>query len=320
MTMDSQNSLPVSTGTSVPSLANEMGIMNDEHLITLFLNRPRPKAWSKMTRKAYHRDLQAFLNFIDGTPLAAVTYVQLASYFNTLEGYAPATQQRMIIIMKSLFLFAHRLGYIQRNPAILIAAPRVPNRATHKRSLMVAEAQKLLAASKDNDRAYLIVVLLMTTGVRVEELCQANWCDLYEDMRGNIGWMVRGKGDKDRPVLIRPDVWELLQNFRRLCGKNPKLDPGDRTPLVITRRFTRYRQNGVRDMMYRLSRAAGLSRLISPHVLRHTCATFALEAEAPLLQVQRQMGHESLRTTERYLHDIRELSESAGGYINQVTI
>ncbi|KEO83477.1 tyrosine-type recombinase/integrase [Tumebacillus flagellatus] len=294
--------------------------MNDEHLITLFLNRPRPKAWSKMTRKAYHRDLQAFLTFIDGTPLANVTYVQLVSYFQSLEHYAPATQQRMIILMKSLFLFAHRLGYIQRNPAILIAAPRVPNRATHKRSLMVNEAQKLLNASKGNERAYLIVVLLMTTGVRVEELCQANWCDLYEDMRGNIGWMVRGKGDKDRPVLIRPDVWEILQNFRRICGKNPNLDPGDRTPLVITRRFTRYRQNGVRDMMYRLSRSAGLSRMISPHVLRHTCATFALEADAPLLQVQRQMGHESLRTTERYLHDIRELSESAGGYINQVSI
>lgn len=320
MNMDSQNMLPTQMGTGVPSLANEMGIMNDDHLITLFLNRPRPKTWSKMTRKAYQHDLQAFLQYIDGTPLAQVTYVQLVSYCNTLEHYAPATRQRMIIIMKSLFLFAHRLGYIMRNPAVLIAAPRVPNRATHKRSLTVAEAQNLLVASKGNDRAYVIVVLLLTTGVRVEELCQANWCDLFQDMRGNIGWMVRGKGDKDRPVLIRPDVWEILQNFRRSCGKLTILDPSDRTPLIITRRFTRYRQNGVRDMMYRLSRAAGLSRLISPHVLRHTCATFALEAEAPLLQVQRQMGHESLRTTERYLHDIRELSESAGGYINQVTL
>lgn len=307
-------------GTNVPSVAQEMGIMNDEHLITLFLNRPRPKAWSKMTRKAYHRDLEAFLTFIGETPLAHVTYVQLVEYCFSLQHYAPATQQRMINVIRSLFLFAHRLGYLTRNPSILIAAPRVPNRATHKRSLTVQEAQQLLNASKDNQRAYLIVVLLMTTGVRVEELCQANWCDLYEDMRGNIGWMVRGKGDKDRPVLIRPDVWILLQDFRRKLGKNPNLDPADKTPLIVTRRYTRYRQNGVRDLMYRLSRAAGLSRLISPHVLRHTCATFALEAEAPLLQVQRQMGHESLRTTERYLHDIRELSESAGGYINQVVI
>ena len=318
---DDSQLLPAPIGTNVPStVAQEMGVLTDEHLVTLFLNRPRPKAWSKMTRKAYHRDLETFLKFTNGTPFSHITYVQLVEYCYTLQHYAPATQQRMINVIRSLFLFAHRLGYIQRNPAVLIAAPRVPNHATHKRSLTVLEAQKLLEASKDNDRAYLIVVLLITTGVRVEELCQGNWGDLYEDMRGNIGWMVRGKGDKDRPVLIRPDVWQLLQDFRRKNGLNPNLDPTNKRPIVFTRRFTRYRQNGVRDMMYRLSRAAGLSRMISPHVLRHTCATFALEAEAPLLQVQRQMGHESLRTTERYLHDIRELSESAGGYINQISI
>jgi integrase/recombinase XerD len=312
--------LPAQNQTYVPTVAQEMGVLHDEHLVTLFLNRPRPKPWSKMTRKAYHRDLEAFLKFIDGTPLAHVTYVQLVEYCYTLQHYAPATQQRMINVMRSLFLFAHRLGYLQRNPSILIAAPRVPIRATHKRSLSVVEAQRLLETAKGKDRYYMIVVLLMTTGMRVEELCQANWCDLYEDMRGNIGLMVRGKGDKDRPVLIRPDVWKLLNGFRIKYGKNPQLDATDRTPLVFTKRYTRYKQNGVRDMMYRLSDAAALPRRISPHILRHTCATFALEAEAPLLQVQRQMGHQSLRTTERYLHDIRELSESAGSYINQVTI
>ncbi|TCP59221.1 integrase/recombinase XerD [Tumebacillus sp. BK434] len=319
MTDDTRN-LPALSGTYVPSVAQEMGILHDEHLITLFLNRPRPKQWSKMTRKAYHRDLEAFLKFIDGTPLAQVTYVQLVEYCYTLQHYASATQQRMINVMRSLFLFAHRLGYLQKNPSVLIAAPRVPIRATHKRSLSVAEAQQLIETAKRIDRAYLIVVLLITTGVRVEELCQGNWGDLYEDMRGNIGWMVRGKGDKDRPVLIRPDVWALLQEFRLKNGLSPELDHRDKTPLLFTRRMTRYRQNGVRDIMYRLSDAAGLSRRISPHILRHTCATFSLEAEAPLLQVQRQMGHESLRTTERYLHDIRELSESAGAYINQVNI
>ncbi|HEU4963283.1 MAG TPA: tyrosine-type recombinase/integrase [Bacilli bacterium] len=318
--MDQQN-LPALNRTNVPStVANEMGILTDEHLITLFLNRPRPKRWSKMTRKAYHRDLEAFLTFMDGTPLAEITYVQLVAYCHFLQHYADATQQRMINVMRSLFLFAHRLGYLQKNPAILIAAPAVPNRATHKRSLTIREAQQLLETAKGSDRHYLIVVILMTTGMRVEEFCQANWGDLYEDMRGNIGLMVRGKGNKDRPVLIRPDVWRLLQEFRTANGKNPTVDPNDTTPLLFTRKFTRFRQNGVRDMMYRLSDAAGLSRRISPHILRHTCATFALEADAPLLQVQRQMGHESLRTTERYLHDIRELSESAGGYINQVNI
>lgn len=311
---------PVLSQTYVPTVAQEMGVLHDEHLITLFLNCPRPKVWSKMTRKAYHRDLEAFLKFIDGTPLVHVTYVKLVEYCYSIQHYAPATQQRMINVMRSLFLFAHRLGYLQKNPAILIAAPSVPVRATHKRSLSIAEAQQILETARGKDRYYLIVVLLMTTGVRVEELCSAKWCDLYEDMRGNIGWMVRGKGDKDRPVLIRPDVWTLLQDFRCKTGKNPNLDPSDRTPLVFTTRYTRYQQNAVRDMMYRLSDAAGLSRRISPHILRHTCATFALEAEAPLLQVQRQMGHSSLRTTERYLHDIRELSESAGSYINQVKI
>ncbi|WP_172844447.1 tyrosine-type recombinase/integrase [Tumebacillus algifaecis] len=320
MMNDDTRNLPTVIGAQVPSMAQEMGILHDEHLITLFLNRPRPKQWSKMTRKAYHHDLEAFLKFIDGTPLAQVTYVQLVEYCYSLQHYASATQQRMINVMRSLFLFAHRLGYMVRNPSVLIAAPRVPIRATHKRSLSVSEAQKLLETARRLDRAYLMVVLLITTGVRVEELCQGNWGDLYEDMRGNIGWMVRGKGDKDRPVLIRPDVWALLQEFRIKNGLNPELDHRDKTPLIFTRRLTRYRQNGIRDMMYRLSDAAGLSRRISPHILRHTCATFSLEAEAPLLQVQRQMGHESLRTTERYLHDIRELSESAGAYINQVSI
>jgi integrase/recombinase XerD len=306
----------------IPSTAQELGIFSDEHLITLFLQRPRPKPWSEKTKRAYTRDLQTFLKFIEGTPLREVTYVQLVAYCQSLSHYSAATQQRMINVMRSLFLFAHRLGYIQRNPAILIAAPRTPNRATHRRSLQPEEAQRLLdqAAKEENTRVYLLVAVLLTTGARVEELCQAKWCDLYQDMHGNIGWMIKGKGAKERSVVIREDVFELLCRNRAEAGLSTKLNPRDTSPLVFTSKGTHYRQNGVRDILYRLSMRAGLHRKISPHILRHTCATFALDANAPLLQVQKQLGHESLRTTERYLHDLHALDDGAGKYINQVKI
>lgn len=163
------------------------------------------------------------------------------------------------------------------------------------------EVGKLLEASKDNMRDFAIISFIIYTGVRVNELVNIKTYDI--DLQQNIV-RVRGKGDKERIIPIAKPLSTLLKRYlssRRYKGKylftskfNEKL-----TPLSIQLIVKKY------------AKKAGINKRITPHKLRHTFATLALESGVSPITISELLGHSSLNTTMKYTHVTNKLTEDA---------
>jgi len=149
----------------------------------------------------------------------------------------------------------------------------------------------LLAPPNLKHRA--IVATLYATGLRVSELCQLQGTDI--DSKRMVIQVRQGKGQRDRLVMLSPDLLPLLRRYWKLYQLASWLFPGHRVTEPITRM-------GVAHICHQAGHAAKLTKAVHPHMLRHACATHLLEAGVDLRRIQLLMGHASLRSTSLYLH------------------
>jgi integrase/recombinase XerD len=141
--------------------------------------------------------------------------------------------------------------------------------------------------------------------MRVSELCGLRWKDVQE--RGGAGQVtVYGKGGKTRAILLEPAAWVELQSLRG--------DAADDSPVFMSRKGGGPVQpNQVREIVAAQAKRAGLKRRVSPHWLRHSHASHAIDNQCPVSLVSATLGHTSLATTGRYLH--ARPHESSGKYL-----
>ena len=254
--------------------------MTDADLLDLWLGG-RPTA----TRVAYARDLQLFLAAV-AKPLAEVQGEDVARFAASLQG-SKATQARRIASLKSLFGFGVRLGLLAANPTLVVRCPRAEG-AVHERILTEEEVGLVIKeAAPGRDRT--LIMTLYLAGLRISEALGLRFGDL-----GKKWLTVHGKGSRTRTVVV-PE--HLVGELRGLRWKG---DP-DAAPIfkgehggAISGRYAR--------RIIRVAAEEGIGRSISPHFLRHTHATVALEKGAPIHLVQASLGHRSLATTAAYLH------------------
>src|SRR6266568_4728944 len=135
--------------------------------------------------------------------------------------------------------------------------------------------------------------ILYATGVRVSELCQLQGTDI--DSQRMVIRIRQGKGQRDRFVMLSPDLLPLLRRYWKLYQLKSWLFPGYRVTEPITRM-------GVAHICCQAGRMAKLTKTIYPHLLRHSFATHLLEAGVDLRRIQLLLGHASLRSTSLYLH------------------
>jgi integrase/recombinase XerD len=138
-----------------------------------------------------------------------------------------------------------------------------------------------------------ILATLSATGVRVSELCQLQGTDI--DSHRMVIRIRQGKGQRDRFVMLSPDLLPLLRRYWKLYQLQSWLFPGYRVTEPITRM-------GVAHICHQAGRTAKLTKTIYPHLLRHSFATHLLEAGVDLRRIQLLLGHASLRSTSLYLH------------------
>ena len=138
-----------------------------------------------------------------------------------------------------------------------------------------------------------ILATLSATGVRVSELCQLRGTDI--DSQRMVIQVRQGKGKRDRLVMLSPDLLPLLRRYWKLYQLKSWLFPGHRVTEPITRM-------GVAHICHQAGHAATLTKVIYPHLLRHSFATHLLEAGVDLRRIQLLLGHASLRSTSLYLH------------------
>jgi site-specific recombinase XerD len=127
---------------------------------------------------------------------------------------------------------------------------------------------------------------------------------------------VLGKGDKIRNVPISPDLWRLVQRFVLLSGRSLNSHADARKPLLCSRvgKDKPLTTRSVQNIVKKYVRAAGITKPISPHSIRHTVGTNMAINEAPLLVIQQFLGHSDPKTTMRYIRRAEELASKAYRY------
>lgn len=262
---------------------------------------------SPHTIASYRNHVQRFLEYVD-KPLDAVTLQDVQGWQSSLGNLAPSSQATALAVIKSLFSFGYKTGFLSVNITKLAAFPKVRNLLSEK--ILTKEEVKLIMENEKNNRNRAILMTLYGCGLRVSELCELRWRDLRKD--GNqITMTIFGKGGKTRSLLVPHSVWQMLIS---LGPDRPLDDPvftsrqthnnGDRT-------LSRKRVHGI---VRQAAQRVGIPGKVSPHWFRHSHASHSLDRGAPLSLVQQTLGHASISTTEKYLH--AKPNDSSGMYLD----
>jgi site-specific recombinase XerD len=251
-------------------------------------------------------------------PLRKITVPDVMNYIGTLTeaGLSKASIAHHISAVRTFLKYLQALGLVPQSPLDVLKRPRVAITSMN-RYLTKDESASLLAGAKQiNDTAFLVVGLLLTTGLRVSELASADWRDVFKDPRGNIGLKVTGKGNKTRVVALRAnDVWPLLKSYREKRGLSITLSTKDTTPLVVTQEGKRPSTVALWRWVRAAATKAGIEKEVSPHWLRHSYATMLALAGGSPFQIQADLGHSQIETSTRYVHWARGLTDSGSRLI-----
>ena len=281
------------------------------------------KGRSANTLAAYRRDLVAYSEFLSGRGLtpATVTEPVVEDYLAFLRaaGRAPASVARALVSVRSLHRFLEDEGQVATNPAGEIQRPKVPSGLP--KALSEADVGALLAAVTGDDgvarRDRAILEVLYGCGLRVSELVGLSLADL--DLSSGL-LRAFGKGAKERIVPVGRLACEALGAWLSPAGRG-RLEPdrwarrGDAEAVFLNARGGRLSRQGAWGIVRHHGEAVGLGDRLSPHVLRHSCATHMLDHGADIRVVQELLGHASISTTQVYTKvsstRLRQIYESA---------
>lgn len=270
------------------------------------------KSLSDNTVEAYLTDLNKLLAFLtlENIHILDVTLENLEEFSAGLHdiGIHPRSQARILSGIRSFYRFLIMEDYLEADPTELLESPQIGLKLPEV--MTVEEIDRLIESidrgTKEGQRNRAILETLYSCGLRVSELCNLKLSDLYFD-EGFI--KVEGKGSKQRLVPISPRaVKEINLYFSDRCQMKIKPDFED---FVFISNFGK---NISRIMVFHiikeLAERIGLMKKISPHTFRHSFATHLLEGGANLRAIQCMLGHESIGTTEIYIHIDRNMLRS----------
>lgn len=225
------------------------------------------------------------------------------------EGYAPASIGRKLSALRSFFRFLAREGHVQDSPLLLIPAPK--KGTSLPKVLSVEEMEALLEAPSATtllgQRDRCLFEVMYATGLRVSELLSLQ-LDQIDWIRRSA--LVLGKGRKERIVLLGDIAIDALERYVH-NARPALLRDSSLTALFLSHLGRPLSVRGFHLILQTHVRAAGITRSVTPHTLRHSFATHLLEGGADLRSVQELLGHASVSTTQVYTH----ISE---GYLREV--
>lgn len=211
------------------------------------------------------------------------------------------TQSRIISGLRSFFSFLVFEDYRQTNPVELIESPKIGRKLPD--TLSEYEIDTLIGAidlsKPEGERNRAILETLYGCGLRVSELTHLKLSDLFFD-EGFI--KVTGKGDKQRFVPILKNTQKYILIYINDIRKHIKIQSNHEDTLFLNRRGKQLTRAMIFTIIRQLAEDIGLKKTISPHTFRHSFATHLLQNNADLRSIQMMLGHESITTTEIYVH------------------
>lgn len=263
---------------------------------------------------AYRRDLRRYEQFLRAAGIddpAAVGEPTVSAYVEYLgrlpigdgdERLAPASVARGLVAVRSFHRFCAAEGLLETDPSEQVGAPRVPQGIP--KALDEPEIDAILHSVVGNDpraqRDRAILEVLYATGVRISELVGLDLADI--DLDDGIA-RVLGKGDKERVVPMGRAARAELRTYcadGRLALRSPRAARRDADAVFLNARGGRLTRQGCWQLVRRAGERVGLGERLSPHVLRHSCATHMLDHGADIRVVQELLGHASVSTTQVY--------------------
>ena len=267
---------------------------------------------SRNTLSAYRSDLNKLALWLEEDEQALLTARRedLLRYLAALaiQQRKPRSSARLLSCMRQFYQHALREGWVEKDPTLLIEAPRLqrplPKSLTEPEVEALLQAPELTQPEGLRDRAML--ELLYATGLRVSELVELR----SEQINLNQGVVrITGKGGKERLVPLGEEALDWLTRFIRQ-SRQELLGGQLCDQLFPTRRGSGMTRQAFWYRIKKYAQQAQIDKPLSPHTLRHAFATHLLNHGADLRVVQMLLGHSDLSTTQIYTHVARERLKS----------
>ena len=302
-------------------------------VLPAFLKQLRVQNKSAHTVRNYQRDIEDFLGFYlkdtlqtDSDAPAALQNarqdamarfqdwqwidaqsIQAFLAYRVENGISARTLARQLSALRTLFDYLIQQGQLSHNPAKGLKAPKQPQPLP--KSVDVDWMQRLLEQpinSWQDCRDQAIFELLYSAGLRVSECAELDLTPGLDEM--DAGWVrVTGKGQKQRLAPVGSKALQALHDWLAIRGEHAK---PDESAVFVNQRGHRLSVRSIQNQLDKRTVQAGLPTKMSPHRLRHACATHVLESSGDLRAVQDILGHANLSTTQIYTKlDMQHLAQ-----------
>ena len=263
------------------------------------------KGMSANTAVAYSDDVDKLTRYLAevGVGIERATTDDLERFVCTLQdvGIQPRSQARIISGVKSFYRFLRMEGFLDTDPTELLLTPKIGRHLPEV--LTIAEIDAMIdcidMSKAEGQRNRAIIETLYGCGLRVSELIGLQLSQLFMEERYVI---IQGKGNKQRLVPISPVAIEQISLYLEQTRSHQVAQRGSEDILFLNRRGAMLTRQMIFHIVKQLCELAGVRKVISPHTLRHSFATHLLEGGANLRAIQQMLGHESITTTEIYVH------------------
>ena len=264
------------------------------------------RGMSKNTVQNYNLDVQKLITYLKTydmhiSPLE-ITSIQIQEFiYKIAKSINPRSQSRLISGLRSFFDYLIFENYLQTNPLEQIEAPKVGRKLPD--TLSVSEINLILEtidlSNSNGERNRAIIETLYGCGLRVSELTSMKISDLFF----NEGFIkVTGKGNKQRFVPISKLTQKHINLYKNQVRIFKKIDQKYKDTLFLNRRGKQLTRAMIFTIVKNLGEKSKIEKSISPHTFRHSFATHLIENGADLRAIQMMLGHESITTTEIYMH------------------
>jgi site-specific recombinase XerD len=277
---------------------------------------------SAKTAENYTLYLERFVEFTNDTTVEKITTEMIRKYRLWLNRYKNNNEDELATITQSYHLIALRgfLGYLSKRDIPSLSPEKIELPKTVRKQvtfLHYDEVERLVEHIDDSNEAGLrdraLIELLFSSGLRVSELVNLNRDHINTTRRE---FMVRGKGQKDRPVFISESAATHVNNYldARLDNLPPLFLSYSRNNIAsMSGDYRRLTARSIERTVNKYARLAGITKHVSPHTMRHSFATDLLMNGADLRSVQVMLGHSNISTTQVYTHvtdqHLREIYE-----------
>lgn len=255
---------------------------------------------------SYSRDLKKLISFLEENTMV-ISPIHISNdtiqqfIYDASKSINARTQARLISGLRSFFDYLIFENYRTTNPTDLIESPKIGRKLPD--TLSIVDIDKIISAidlsKPQGERNRTIIETLYSCGLRVTELITLQISDLFFD-EGFI--RVIGKGDKQRFVPISHQTQKYITFYIDDIRRHIKVQKGFEDTLFLNRRGKQLTRVMIFTIVKELTIKAGINKNISPHTFRHSFATHLLENGADLRSIQQMLGHESITTTEIYMH------------------